>query len=133
MSNKINNSVLYSDFDINFKPDSETGDIGKLENRDSIRNSLFRIISLNKMDIPFNTTTFSNLKQLLFETPAHTIDVSIVTNLTWLCEELEPRVRVDKIDVNYDDLENTYTIDMKYTILRTNTKDVLKKEIERVR
>lgn len=133
MSNKIHNSVLYSDFDISFKPDPETGDIVRLENRDSIRNSLLRIISLNKMDIPFNTSTFSNLKQLLFETPAHTIDASIITNLTWLCEELEPRVRIDNIDVNYDDFENTYTIDINYTILRTNTQDVLKKEIERVR
>ena len=130
------NKTLYSDFDISFKPDPETGDIRRIENRECIRNSLLRIISLNKLDIPFNTSAYSTLKELLFETPSHNIEASIITNLTWICEELEPRVKIDRIEVTQVEDEATlvkYNIDLFYTILRTNTQDVATKEIERVR
>lgn len=131
-----NNQILYSDFDMSFKPDPETGDIKRIENRECIRSSLFRIISLNKLDIPFNTSAYSTLKELLFETPSHNIEAAIITNLTWICEELEPRVKIDRIEVTYIEDEATqvkYNIDLFYTILRTNTQDVLTKTIERVR
>lgn len=125
--------ILYTDFDMNFDADPDTGDIKMLTNRECIRSSLFRIIALNKMDIPFNTSAYTQLKELLFEIPSHTIEASISTNLAWIIGELEPRVRVDDITVTYDEFENKYNVDLTYTILREQTQDTLKKPLERVR
>lgn len=125
--------TLYTDFDMSFDADPDTGDVKIIENRDCVRNSLFRIISLNKLDIPFNVMAHSKLKELLFEIPSHSIDAAIRTNLEWIITELEPRVRLDNIEIDYNEVDNKYTIDVYYTILRTNTQDVVTKEVERVR
>lgn len=126
-------NIIYSDFDISFDIDMSTGDINKLVNRDSIRNSIYRIISLNKLDIPFNISLYTRLKELLFEIPGHTTNAAISTNLIWLCEELEPRVKINDVDIIYDDENNSYTINIKYTILRLNIDDSVSKEFKRVR
>lgn len=129
----MNNGLLYTDLDLRFKPDLSTGDVGVLENSDCIRSSVYRIISLDKYDIPFNVIDYSNLKRLLFEQPSHTTYASITTSLQILIENLEPRIKVNDINIDYDEVESEFNVDIKYTIIRTNTEEVLNKKIERVR
>lgn len=124
---------LYTDIDLRFKPDPITGDVGVLLDADCVRSSVYRIISLNKYDIPFNIIDYSNLKMLLFEQPSHTIYANISTHLRMLLENLEPRITINDIDIDYDEVSSEYNVDVKYTIIRTNTEDVVNKKIERIR
>lgn len=126
-------NLLYKDFDLSFKPDPATGDVGVLENSDCIRSSVYRIISLDKFDIPFNTIDYSNLKLLLFEQPSHATYASISSTLNILIENLEPRIKVKDINIDYDELNSEFNVDIKYIIIRTNTEEVLNKKIERIR
>lgn len=125
--------TLYTDIDSDFEPDPKTGDVKIVTDRDCIRRSILRIVSLNKYDIPFNTNNYSQMKEFLFEIPSHTNDIAMKTNLEWIIGELEPRVRINEIEINYDDFSNEYTIDIFYTILRMNTDDVATKTAKRVR
>lgn len=124
---------LYTDLDLRFKPDPSTGDVGLLEDVDCIRNSVLRIISLDKFDIPFNIIDYSDLKKLLFEQPSHTIYASISTSVQVLIENLEPRIRVNDINIEYDEVDSVFTVDIKYLIIRTNTEELVTKKIERIR
>lgn len=124
---------LYTDLDLSFKANPDTGDVGMLVDSDCIRRSVYRIISLDKFDIPFNVIDYSDLKLLLFEQPSHTIDAKISTSLQILIENLEPRIRIRDIDINYSEINSEYTVDIKYLIIRNNTEDVVTKTIERVR
>lgn len=125
--------LLYTDLDLRFKPDPSTGDVGLLENTDCIRSSVYRIISLDKYDIPFNIIDYSNLKMLLFEQPSHASYAAISSGLQILIENLEPRIKVQDINIEYDEVESEFNVDIKYLIIRTNTEEVLNKKIERVR
>jgi phage baseplate assembly protein W len=127
------NPMTYTDFNLSFKADPETGDVGILENMDCIRSSIYRIISLNKYDIPFNIIDYSDLKRLIFEQPGHAIYASISSSLENLIENNEPRIKIQSITIDYDELYSEFTIDIKYKELRTGTEDVLSKKIERVR
>lgn len=126
-------ATIYRDFDMNMKVASDTQDLVPLVDRDCIRASIFRIISLSKLDIPFNVAAYSKLKELLFEFPDQTSDIAIKTNLEWIITELEPRVRVDNIEITHNEEKQECIIDIYYTILRTNTQDMVRKEVERVR
>lgn len=127
------NELLYTDLDLSFKPDPITGDVGTLTDLDCIRSSVYRIVSLNKYDIPFNIIDYSNLKMLLFEQPSHTIYANISSNLQILLENLEPRIKIKDIDIDYDEDSSEYNVDIKYIVIRTNTEDVVNKKIERIR
>lgn len=129
----MSQDMLYTDLDLSFKPDPSTGDVGMLENSDCIRSSVYRIISLDKYDIPFNIIDYSNLKRLLFEQPSHATYASISTSLQLLIENLEPRITIKDIDIDYDEVNSEFNVDIKYMIIRTNTEEVLNKKIERVR
>lgn len=126
-------NLLYKDFDLRFKPDPSTGDVGVLENSDCIRSSVYRIISLDKFDIPFNTIDYSNLKLLLFEQPSHATYAAISSTLSILIENLEPRIKLKDINIEYDEVNSEFNVDIKYIIIRTNTEEVLNKKIERIR
>lgn len=127
------NQTLYLDIDNDFEPDPETGDVKTITDRECIRRSILRIVSMNKYDIPFNTSNYSQMKNFLFEDPSHTNEIAMRTNLEWIIGELEPRVRIKDIEINYDEFTNEYTIDIFYTILRMNTDDVATKTAKRVR
>ena len=127
------NTGLYRDLDLTFDINPDTGDVKTLTDEDCIKRSIMNIISLNKFDIPFNIRDFSNLKRLLFETDSHAVYASISTNLENLISVLEPRVRVRDIDIVFDELDSSFTVDIKYTIIRTNTDDIVTKIVERVR
>lgn len=126
-------ATIYRDFDMSMNVASDTKDLVPLVDRDCIRASIFRIISLSKLDIPFNVAAYSKLKELLFEFPDQTSDIAIKTNLEWIIAELEPRVKVDSVEITHDEEKETCIIDIYYTILRTNTQDIVRKEVERVR
>lgn len=129
----MNEEILYTDLDLSFKPDPDTGDVGMLTDRDCIRSSVYRIISLNKYDIPFNIIDYSNLKRLLFEQPSHATYASITTSLQILLENLEPRIKINDIDIEYNEVTSEFIVDIKYLIIRNNTEDVITKTIKRVR
>ena len=124
---------IYRDFDMTMSVAEDTKDLTPLVDRDCVRASIFRIISLSKLDIPFNIAAYSKLKELLFEFPDQTSDIAIKTNLEWIISELEPRVRIDNVEVTHDEEQESCIIDIYYTILRTNTQDVVRKEVGRVR
>lgn len=127
------NTGLYRDMDLTFGVNPNTGDVKTLSDTDCIKQSVLSIICLNKFDIPFNIRDFSNLKRLLFENDSHAVYASISTNLENLISVLEPRVRVNDINIEFNELDSSFTVDIKYTIIRTNTDDIVTKVIERVR
>ena len=127
------NTGLYKDIDLAFDVDPSTGDVKTLLDTDCIKQSVLSIICLNKFDIPFNIRDFSNMKRLIFETDSHAVYASISTNLENLISVLEPRVRVKDINIEFNELDSSFTVDIKYTIIRTNTDDIVTKVIERVR
>lgn len=124
---------LYTDLDLTFKPDPVTGDVGVAKNSDCIKNSVFRIISLDKFDIPFNGADYSSLKRLLFEAPSHATYAMITQSVELLIQQLEPRIKIQSIDIDYDEVNSEYNVDIKYLIIKTNTEEVLTKTIERIR
>lgn len=125
--------AIYTDIDLSFKLDAATGDIGKLEDRECIKNNLKVICSLDMFDIPFDDSKISKAKLLLFEIPSQIVATTIRENLTWLIKRLEPRIQLMQVSVEISPENNGYTISVKYMITSLRENDEYTFDIKRIR
>lgn len=125
--------TLYTDIDLGFKINSATGDVGRLEDRDCVRNSIKAIATLDQFDIPFDDASYSQIKRLLFEIPSPIIATTMRTNIRWIVEKLEPRVELHDVNVELHDDGRGYIINIKYMIKALRENDEVTFNISRVR
>lgn len=131
MSN--NNTRLYSDFNLNFKPHPLTGDLQMKFNEDAIKQSVYNLVMLNRYDKPFRPEISGQIRELLFEPMNQATSISIRSKIEFIVKQFEPRVRLEDIlvDPNYDKQE--YDITIKYKIINTLSSVEQKIFLQRVR
>ena len=124
---------LYSDIDLSFKLNKATGDVGRLEDRDCIRNSIKAISTFDQFDVPFDDSSYSQIKRLLFEIPSPIIATTMRSNIKWIIEKLEPRVELNEVNVELHDDGRGYIINIRYMIKALRENDEVTFNISRVR
>lgn len=107
---------LYSDFDLAFTPNPNTGDIGKLYDINSIKQSVKNLVLTSRGERPFNPLLGSDVRKLLFEPvdtfTAYDLRDAIITVLN----NYEPRIRLIEVTVEGDIDSNRYHIDIEFQI-----------------
>lgn len=124
---------IYTDIDLGFKKNTATGDIGRLNDRDCVRNSIKAIATFDQFDIPFDDASYSQIKKLLFEIPSPIIATTMRSNIRWIIEKLEPRVELHNVEVEMHDDGRGYIINIKYMIKALRENDEVTFNISRVR
>lgn len=112
----------YIDIDLSLKP-SPNKDFKTLTDEVSIKNSIARLLSMELHDIPFDDRIQSFLKELLFESSGQLSVAMVETNLRWLLDQYEPRIKVNEIITEFDDTNQGISITIRYLIIKTNATD----------
>ena len=111
---------LYSDLNFFFKPSplftsqGLSGDVLRVYNGDSIRQSLRTIVLTNPFERPFNSNFGAGLRRFLFEQMDPISNFQIRSALQDQIELYEPRVTVNDIDINQDVSEGRMDIEISY-------------------
>jgi phage baseplate assembly protein W len=124
---------IFKDFDLAFSAHPNTKDLVKKRDDDAIRQSIKNLILTNYYERPFHSEIGSPVRSLLFElaTPltAHTMRRGILD----VIENFEPRVRIENIDVNLNDDNNSCDISIDYTVIGLQTISRIDITLERTR
>lgn len=125
-------NLIYKDLDLSLIQHPLSGDIVPLTNSNAVKRSIRHLFMLDKYDIPFNSTTYSVIKKLLFEPITKVTEGNIQSLSTWLIQTYEPRASLEKIEVVANSEEDGYDITIYFKILSLNTDEVMNLILKRV-
>lgn len=124
---------IYSDLDLNLRPHPLTGDLHPKTNIDAVRQSIRSLFFLDPYDFPFDSFRQSNLRKILFEPANQLTESRIKTNLEWLIKKVEPRVTLQKLEVEESSDFLGYQITCWYTIRSIMADDKFEFFVQKVR
>lgn len=96
--------IRYSDFSTNFITNPITGNLARLVNDESVKESLKNRILTNKGERPYDASYGSNVKKRLFDLSSPETADNIKTDVE-KCLNEEPRIKLHEVQV-YDRSDN---------------------------
>ena len=133
MVNIIARRNNYSDLDLDFLPHPTTKDVMKKTGVDSIKRSVRNLILTNYYDRPFQSYIGSGALKLLFDN-ATPITSNLLNNaIREVINNFEPRVRLEKLNVQFDVDNNGYNVSLYFVIINQNEPAVINLFLERIR
>lgn len=128
-------SRVYSDIDIHFTANLNSGDVPVRYDLDSIRQSIVNILTTNRGEKPFQPLFGTNLYQYpLFENFTSLAKATVRQNVRISIENWEPRVRVDNVFITERPNDHRIAITVVYTVISPNQQqDQVQHIIERIR
>ena len=133
MAIKTSRTYDYSDLDLDFIAHPTTGDVMKKTGVDAIKRSVRNLILTNFYDRPFQPWIGSNAQKLLFENANPLTAGFLKDAIKEVLINFEPRVRVDKVDVQFDYDNNGYRTTIYFTILNSGEPITSTLFLERIR
>jgi phage baseplate assembly protein W len=128
-----NLSRQYRDLDLNFVVHPVKKDINKNVNEMAVINSIKNIILTNRFEKPFDPEFGSDVRRLLFENldiiTASALEKEIETCIT----NYEPRVILNGVSVSPDFENNSFKVDMQFSIENTSEPVTISFLLERLR
>lgn len=94
--------TLYSDFNISFLPDPITADLMKVENEESIKQSLKLLVLTSLGERVFQPGLGGSVNRMLFEPLDNITTTVLVKNIADTIRQFESRVDLQYIDVYFD-------------------------------
>lgn len=129
----IDSAVYFSDFDFNFTPHPNTGDITVLKNDKSVKNSIKNLILTKYGEILFQSNLGCGLHDSLFDPMDYVSKYNMKTQIETTLTNFEPRVRISSIDIVESVRENGYDINLQYTIINTYETQTITVFLEKIR
>lgn len=118
------NKVIHSDLPFNLSL-NQFKDIPIAENKKAIKQSLLNILNTTKNTRYLNPDFGCNVMYYLFEPFTEETAEEIGKNLLSAINQYEPRVKVIKINIDMDEKQKLYTIELNYFILEEQETDIL--------
>lgn len=110
----------YSDISLSFEKNPLTGDIIKVKNDISIKQSVKTLLLTHLNERPFQEGKGSRLSRLLFQLSGSENSQMIISEeILRIINLNEPRVNVDNIDFDYKEQNNYISITIFFTILNS--------------
>jgi phage baseplate assembly protein W len=128
-----NISRQYRDLDLNFIVHPVKKDINKNVNEMAVINSIKNIVLTNRFEKPFDPDFGSDVRRLLFEN-LDTITASVLEREIETCiTNYEPRVILNGVSVSPDFENNSFKVDMQFSIQNTSEPVTISFLLERLR
>ena len=124
----------YSDLDLAFDKNPNTGDLVRKFDLNAVKQSLRNILATNHGEKPFDPYFGANLRPLLFETFDPVVELMIQSQVENAIVNYEPRVEVLSVDVIDLSHRNAIRITCEYRIKSpAGTIDEVEVVVERLR
>jgi len=107
----------WSDFDLEFIPHPNTGNLSMKVDDAAIRRSLIHLLLTNHYERPFHPEVGSNLTRQLFEPMTYSTTLRIRDSIRETINNHEPRVRLTNVYVEPNEDQNAYNIKLTYRIV----------------
>jgi phage baseplate assembly protein W len=128
-----NDETIFSDIDLNFKPNPVTGDIFKKTDINSIISALKNLLLTTNYEKPFSPEYGCGIRTLLFE-PVDTITSAMIKKeIEQTVKNYEPRIQLQNVVVQSDAENNRYNIVMKFFISNNAVPVTISLFLERIR
>jgi|688.fasta_scaffold44206_5 phage baseplate assembly protein W len=109
-------SPKYRDLNIFFNKNQETGDVSFSTGNSSIVQSIKNIVLTKKGERPFNQYFGTRLTDILFDSPTYAELALLRSEIRTALDSLEPRIKVNSVDILYPIMESTESSDIKINI-----------------
>lgn len=133
MVNIIARKNDYSDLDLDFMPHPVTKDIVKRTGVEAIKRSVRNLLLTNFYDRPFQSEIGSNALKLLFENATPITANFLTSAIRETLNNFEPRIRIDNLEVKFDQDNNGYNVKLYFVVLNRNEPAVITLFLERIR
>ena len=129
----FNNSTLFSDIDPSFTRNPKTGDLLLVKDDRSVKQSISNLLNTSFGERLFRPNLGSALRRFLFEPIDPITTMEIRDCVLDVIKNYEPRIGTLFVDViSYPD-QNTYNIEVEYSISPIGITDKLTVVLERLR
>jgi len=123
----------YRDFDLSFRTNPVTGDVGVKDTDGSIKQSIKTLILTNFYERPFNPTLGGQVTGALFEIYTKELEIFLRKEIASLIKSLEPRVSLTEVLVGYNEDSDTVRSRIEYVVIGTLQTSSVEFIFERVR
>lgn len=124
---------LFSDFLDDMVPHPVTGDLARIKNEQSIKQSLRNIVLTNYGERPFQSYIGSNVNRSLFDMNDSITAESIRAHVDVAIKNCEPRVNLIDVSVNSFPMEDKMAVNIVFAIINSTALQNLNLIIKRVR
>lgn len=111
------NKLNIKDLDLNFAKHPFTGDVSVKTNEDAIKQSLKNLLLFSTLEKPFNTQLNLNVREYLFLNFNMLYSQDLKEQIMNLITLYEKRVKINSIDVEYPEDQNTLNIIIDFSIV----------------
>ena len=122
----------FSDIKLGFDKNPYTKDVSRVYNENAIRQSIVNLVLTKQGEIPFKPWKGTKIMSLLFENHSPIIEHEIKKEIEYALEQ-EPRVRLQNVEIYYDENSNAYKIKITYLIVNTNKESSVQIMLKRTR
>lgn len=126
-------SVVFSDLTTDLKRHPGTGDITRVTDIESVKNSLRNILKTNHYERIYNPLFGANINAMLFELLDDSTNEVVKSMVISAISNFEPRVKVIDIVVSALVDTNTLTLTIVYAVLNNPDPQILELKVTRIR
>lgn len=107
----------FVDFDMNFTPHPNTGDISVVKNEEAVKQAVKNLVLTQLYERPFNPFKGSRVGGLLFENFNPALEDTIEDNINDLIQQYEPRAEFLGVDINYTPTEHSLNVRIYFRVV----------------
>ena len=124
----------FKDLSITFKKHPVSDDLVQVKDKAAIFQSITALLMTNKGERPFKPNLGSGIRESLFEPLDYATGGLIRGQVIDCINRYEPRISLDNVIVEPDDLNNGYNVEIFFTIVgRDDTPEAVEFFLERTR
>jgi len=124
----------FKDLSITFKKHPVSDDLVQVKDKAAILQSITALLLTNKGERPFKPNLGSGIRESLFEPLDYATGGLIRGQVIDCINRYEPRISLDNVIVEPDDLNNGYNVEIFFTIVgRDDTPEAVEFFLERTR
>ena len=124
---------IFSDFIDDFSPHPVTGDIARLRNDQSVKQSIKNLVLTGLGERPFQPLVGSTVYTSLFEPDDFILAETIKFNIENTINNNEPRANLIDVSVIPSDENNSISINIVFSLVNSQTPQILNLLLRRVR
>lgn len=110
-------SRSFKDLSFNFSKNPITNDIVVLKNEEAIKQSVKNLVLTKINERPFRPLLGTNTTSFLFELGPEVAANALIEEIDKILIQYEPRIQLERIDVNAVDDSNEYEVLIEYLIV----------------
>jgi hypothetical protein len=118
---------------LNFTSNPATGDISKVVDVNAVKQALISLVSTNFNERLFRPKLGTGIRGLLFENVSPMIAVTLQKIIEQTITNYEPRVGLDRVDVQPSVDSNSYSVAIYYTVRGVDAPQTLSLNLRRLR